>query len=101
MNSTTNGMERFQRLEELLGRVLVIGVVMSAVVLGIGLAIEFLGGNAHRTLQAGLILLMATPILRVAVSLVEYVRMRDWFFASTATAVLLVLLTSVTLALVR
>jgi uncharacterized membrane protein len=101
MNSTTDRFERFQRLEELLGRVLILGVVASAVVLGIGLAIEFFGGNAHPVLQLGLVLLMATPILRVAVSLVEYVRMRDWFFAATATAVLLVLLTSVTLALAR
>lgn len=96
-----NGTDRFQRLEEILGRVLIAGVVSSAVLLGIGLVIEFAGGPSHHLLQSGLILLMATPILRVIVSLVEYVKMRDWFFATTAGAVLLVLLTSVGLALSR
>jgi uncharacterized membrane protein len=34
------------------------------------------------------VVLMATPILRVVVSVVEYVRMRDWFFAATTIIVL-------------
>ncbi len=89
------------RLEDLLGRVLVTGVVASATILTIGLIVELAGGNAHPVLQAGLILLMATPILRVVVSLAEYVRMRDWFFSATTAAVLVVLLTSVVFALVR
>jgi uncharacterized membrane protein len=89
------------RLEDLLGRVLVAGVVTSATILAIGLIIELTPYNAHPVLQLGLILLMATPILRVAVSLVEYIRMRDWFFSATTAAVLVVLLTSVALALSR
>jgi uncharacterized membrane protein len=89
------------RLEDLLGRVLVAGVVTSATILAIGLVIELTPYNAHPVLQLGLILLMATPILRVAVSLVEYLRMRDWFFSATTAAVLVVLLTSVVLALAR
>jgi uncharacterized membrane protein len=93
--------DSLQRLEIGLGRVLVVGVIVSAIVLGAGLVMEFAGANAHPVLTGGLIVLMATPILRVAVSLVEYIRMRDWFFAATATAVLLVLLTSVTLAITR
>jgi uncharacterized membrane protein len=97
----TNPPDSLLRLEELLGRVLVVGVVSSAVVLGAGLLVEFAGRDAHPLLQLGLIVLMATPILRVAVSLVEYLRMRDWFFAATAGAVLLVLLTSVAVALAR
>ena len=56
------------RLEDLLGRVLVSGVVASASILGIGLLLELAGVNAHPVLRVGLILLMATPILRVAVS---------------------------------
>lgn len=93
--------EPLLRLENLLGRVLVIGLIVSASVLAAGLMLELLGWNAHAWLQAGLIVLMATPILRVGVSLVEYVRMRDWFFALTTAAVLTVLLTSVALALAR
>ena len=89
------------RLEDLLGRVLVTGVAASAAILGIGLAIEMMGGNAHPVLQVGLVLLMATPIFRVGVSLVEYLRMRDWMFSATTAAVLLVLLTSVVVAILR
>ncbi len=39
-------------------------------------------------LNAGLLVLMATPMLRVLLSVVEYVRMGDWFFASTTLAVI-------------
>lgn len=92
---------QLRRLEDLLGRVLVSGVAASATLLAIGLIVDFAGFNAHALLQFGLILLMATPILRVAVSLVEYIRMRDWFFSATTGAVLIVLLTSVALALLR
>jgi uncharacterized membrane protein len=42
---------------------------------------------------------MATPILRVVVSIVEYARARDWFFVTTTLAVLGVLLVSIVLAL--
>lgn len=89
------------RLEDLLGRVLVTGVVASATILAVGLIVDVFTGRGHPVLRIGLILLMATPIFRVIVSLVEYVRMRDWFFSATTAAVLLVLLTSVGLAILR
>jgi uncharacterized membrane protein len=97
----TDDKDPLERLEIGLGRVLVTGVVLSAIVLGVGLVLEFAGANAHPVLKSGLLVLMATPILRVIVSIVEYIRMGDWFFAATASAVLLVLLTSVGLALAR
>ncbi len=93
--------DELSRLEDLLGRVLVTGVMASATILAIGLAAELAGVDAHPILKVGLILLMATPIFRVGVSLVEYVRIRDWFFSATTAAVLLVLLTSVALAILR
>ncbi len=89
------------RLEDLLGRVLVTGVIASATTLGLGLAIDLLTGRGHLVLTVGLLLLMATPIFRVIVSLVEYIRIRDWFFTATTGAVLLVLLTSVLFAILR
>lgn len=80
-----------ERLEQQLGRLLVTGVVVSASCLAIGLVL-YLGDPgstvADRFLRTGLIVLMATPILRVVVSVVEYVRMRDWFFAMTTVLVL-------------
>jgi uncharacterized membrane protein len=92
---------QLERLENVLGRVLVGGVVASATTLALGLIVELTPYSAHPVLQLGLIILMATPILRVAVSLVEYIRMRDWLFSATTGAVLVVLLTSIVLALSR
>lgn len=82
------------RLEALFGRVLVFGVVASATMLGLGLLAWLLGFDGtwdHRLLNAGLVTLMATPVVRVVVSAVEYTRRRDWFFAATSLAVLGVL----------
>jgi len=50
------------------------------------------GGTAARDLlNAGLIVLMLTPLARVVASLVTYARMRDWFFAGMTVLVLVVL----------
>jgi uncharacterized membrane protein len=90
------------RIELVLGRVLVTGVVVSACFLAAGIAAYLANGRASgMLLRAGLVTLMATPILRVAVSVAEYARLRDWFFTFIALAVLGVLLTSVTIALAR
>jgi uncharacterized membrane protein len=80
-----------ERLERQLGLLLVTGVLLSAACLGIGLLFYLTDGTsvvADRCLRTGLIVLMATPILRVVVSVVEYVRMRDWFFVATTVIVL-------------
>lgn len=99
---TPSPRDSLERLEWILGRVLVTGVVLSASILAAGIVLSLAGFSAAPLfLRTGLIVLMATPILRVAVSVAEYVRLRDWLFSATALAVLLVLLTSVTLALVR
>jgi uncharacterized membrane protein len=93
--------EEIERLETILGRLLLGGVVCAASLLLVGLVIWMLDitpAASTALLNAGLVTLMATPVLRVIVSLVEYVRMRDWFFVLTTLAVLTVLLVSVGLA---
>jgi Protein of unknown function (DUF1634) len=92
----------FTRLETMLGRVLLGGVLSAAGCLAAGLALWLAGSNHSGTnalLTAGLMILMATPILRVIVSLVEYVRMRDWFFVVATTVVLLVLFVTIAVAI--
>ena len=82
------------RLEQNLGTLLQTGVLSSAACLAFGLAAWMIAGPGALStfaLTLGLIVLMATPILRVVVSLVAYVRMRDWFFVATTLAVLTVL----------
>ena len=87
------------RLERHLGRLLLGGVLTSAACLAVGLLLTFAGHAANAILTTGLVLLMATPITRVIVSIVEYVRMRDWFFVAVTLFVLFVLAGTVLIAL--
>ena len=93
-----------ERLEERLGRLLKLGAEASAVCLLIGLTLWIAGGPERDTnilLSAGLLILMATPIVRVIVSLVAYTRMRDWFFVTTTVIVFGVLIATLLLALLK
>lgn len=92
------------RLEFHLGRLLVTGVIASASLLSIGLALWLVNPEsavALWLLNAGLIVLMATPIMRVVVSFAEYVSMRQWFFAGVTIVVLVELSVTVLVALSR
>lgn len=88
------GDAQLRRFEAVAARVLGIGVLSSAALLAAGLAVWLTMGDAWATplLDAGLVALMATPAARVVVSLVEYLRARDWFFVATTLGVLAVLL---------
>jgi uncharacterized membrane protein len=79
--------------ETLLGRTLRVGVTVSTVLLAIGLvlALAWPGPAADVLLQCGLLVLMGTPMARVLLTCVEYVRERDWFFAFNAFGVVIVL----------
>ena len=61
----------------------------AAVLLAAGLAVWLAGAPAAGfILHAGIILLMATPVVRVVMALVEYLRERDWLFAALTAVVL-------------
>src|SRR5688500_19739052 len=86
--STVNGDDsEISGLERLLGRLMLIGVTISGVSLATGLVLWLTSGRGTRLLEVGLIALMGTPMLRVAVSLIEAVRRRDWFFVGATLAV--------------
>ena len=94
----------FERLELHLGRLLVTGVVASAVLLATGLGLWLSNPQSVAALwllNAGLIVLMGTPIMRVVVSFAEYVGMRQWFFAGVTIVVLVELSVTVLVALSR
>jgi uncharacterized membrane protein len=91
------------KMEDVIGMVLRAGVFLSTacLVLGLGAAIAFGGGTAaHVLLHAGIIILLATPVSRVVVSIVEYSIARDWTFAALTTIVFLELTASAIAALV-
>ena len=85
-----------RRLESRLARLLQYGSYLGCVSIAIGLLIaRWNGGSeADRGLQvvsAGIALLIALPILRLAVMLATFVSERDYRFAGTAASVLIVI----------
>jgi uncharacterized membrane protein len=89
-------------LERVIGTVLRVGVTASSVCLAVGVVLFFAGDGsiAAPLLQAGIIILLATPVARVVVSVVQYVGERDWTFTTLTLIVLVELLASVVAALV-
>ena len=55
---------------------------------------DALGVHARGLIQLGLLLLIATPVARVAVSVIEFAHERDWLYLTTALIVLGVLIYS-------
>ena len=88
------------KLEVVIGRVLRTGVLTSSACLLAGLVLTpFWSGGAAWLLSAGIVLLLLTPPTRVIVSFVDYLAMRDWFFATATGIVLLELLAGAVAAL--
>jgi uncharacterized membrane protein len=100
----TNEFEAFARLERQLGRLLLIGLSTASALLSLGLVVQIAAPASSVSgtlLTMGLVTLMATPMLRVVASIVEYARMREWFFVLTTLVVLAELTVSVVVALRR
>ena len=88
-------------LELTIGRVLRLGVGASSVLLSAGLLLALIheaDGVAPIVLTTAIVVLLATPATRVAISVVEYVRERDWLFVALTLIVLLTLAGSVVVA---
>ncbi len=91
------------KLERLIGQVLRAGVIASSACLTVGLLLWLTtGGGAVSSflLNAGIVILLATPVARVIVSTIQYVSERDWAFATLTFIVLLELVASAVAALV-
>lgn len=70
-------------------------VVTSFACLAAGVALLLAGSGASAwLLNAGILVLMSAPFLRVLFSALEFAGARDWPFAAAATAVLAILLAS-------
>jgi len=88
-------------LELAIGRVLRLGTGVSSVLLAAGLLLTLAhkaDGFAPVVLTAAIVILLATPAARVAISVAEYVREQDWLFAALTSIVLLTLARSVVVA---
>ena len=88
-------------LELTIGRVLRLGVGASSVLLAAGLLLTLVHEGddvAPIVLTIAIIILLATPAARVAISVVEYIRERDWLFVALTSIVLLTLAGSIAVA---
>lgn len=90
-------------LERAIGLVLRAGVMASTVSLTLGLVVALIygeGGIAWVLLHAGIVVLLATPLARVIVSIVKYASEGDWTFTILTTIVLIELMASAAVAFV-
>jgi uncharacterized membrane protein len=91
------------RLERMIGLVLRAGVTLSSICLGAGLVLSLFPASAAAAevlLHIGVIVLLATPVVRVLVSVAEYAIVRDWAFVTLTVVVLIELMASAVAALV-
>lgn len=91
-----------ETLEITLGRVLGVGVTLSSMTLAVGLVSALVLGASGITdglLTAGVMILIATPVARVVISSLAFLRRRDWTFAVLTLIVLGELVASIIAAL--
>jgi len=91
-------MDPLERTEARIGRLLTIGTRVSTTLLAVGLVLSFIvpSSSAPRSLLAlGLVALMATPVARVAATVVGFLAQRDWWFVLYTSIVFVLLLVSV------
>jgi uncharacterized membrane protein len=92
VNRDRGSLPPFERL--LIGGML-IGVLLSTALLCTGLVWVLVRPSSSAgevVLDVGLLILMATPVVRVLLSIAEALRRRDWFWLWNTTAVVIVLL---------
>ncbi|GFE62660.1 DUF1634 domain-containing protein [Geobacter sp. AOG2] len=90
---------KHEAIEMVLARLLRIGSMIAAALLAVGIGAMLLGHTefAPRLITAGLLALLATPVMRVVVAGLIFVRERDWRFAFFCLVVLCALVTGVLL----
>jgi uncharacterized membrane protein len=90
--------------ERLLIRAMLTGVLLSTAILSTGLVWLLVSPSSSAgevVLDAGLVILMATPVVRVLLSIAEALRRRDWFWLWNTAAVVIVLLGTLAYSLTR
>jgi uncharacterized membrane protein len=69
-----------------------VGVLLSAALIMIGMIAQLAGGSGRAIITAGLLVLIATPVARVAFSIVIFAREGDRIYVAITSTVLLILL---------
>lgn len=87
---------RVESLEEVIEKALMLGLALSTALLLVGLILDLSG-----PLRWGIVLLMLTPVARVAVVTVGLALERDWTFTLVSLSVLVVLAAGIWMAVHR
>lgn len=108
---------KIEDVEWIIGRLLQVGVMASAVIMGLGLALFLISGNSgypgdtfpyslpqiaqglillkpYAIILAGLLLLILTPVFRVGVSILVFLKEKDFLYVKITSAVFIILLVS-------
>ena len=90
MTHETEEKSAHEAIELVLARLLRIGSLLAAGLLGVGICLMMTGFTAFapKLITTGLLFLLSTPILRVFAAAVIFVRERDWYFAMFSAVVL-------------
>jgi uncharacterized membrane protein len=117
MQKNTTTKAEMNRIELIIGKILRIGVIISATIMIVGLALFLITGysgyvgNYHPTnfntifqgiiqlkpyaiMMLGVFCLILTPVLRVIVSIYSFYKENDWLYVWITTFVLIVLVIS-------
>jgi hypothetical protein len=89
--TSSSGLRAFERT---LARVMLTGVWLSAACLAVALSVQLTAFHVRLPdvlLRIGLVILMATPVMRVILSVAEAIRQKDWFWLWTTIAVTVIL----------
>ena len=99
MSTATDDRLRLLRMESILAGLLRYGALVASGWIAIGMAMGKSGGAppglhvglADRCMAIGIVLLIALPVLRVALTTVVFLFERDYLFAAISGAVLIIL----------
>ena len=90
--ATVSRVERLDaRMAILIGRMLQIGVAAAAAVTAIGFGLLLAGRDGRAVIQLGVLILVSTPVVRVAFMVIWFARERDRLYTALALFVLAVL----------
>jgi uncharacterized membrane protein len=96
-DTTAEDQRRLLRIEGFLGGLLRYGALVASGWIALGMALNLIGGGAlpsliaERCLAVGIVLLIALPVLRVALMAVVFLFEKDYRFAAIAGAVLAII----------
>lgn len=88
------GESKVESIELILARLLRVGAILAALLIGAGLVALVLGAApalAPTLITYGLLVLVATPVMRVAVAMIVFLWERDMLFALFCLVVLVAL----------